>query len=177
MTTENEQGADWTAPCWSHDPSRPSGRFGFTLLELTIVLLLSALTLGYAGLTFSGYFQRTSAQRAALVFAQDLKRARADAVRSRQAVVIRFDETEKWYELVEETSGEQIMKRRFGENADIALSAIDLHMRGDSVALNSRGVVDLSNSFGGVGEARFSMGATRYVVYFNSMGASKVVAG
>ena len=177
MTNENGKGADLAAPSWSHDPPRSPGRSGFTLLELTIVLLLSAFTIAYAGLTFSGYFQRTSAQRAALVFAQDLKKARADALRSRQAVVIRFDETNLWYEVVEEDSGTQIVKRRFGDNAEIALSAIDLYMRGDSVALNSRGVVSLSNAYGGVGQARFTMGGTRYVVYFNGLGASKVVKG
>ena len=62
-------------------------------------------------------------------------------------------------------------------NADIALSGIDLYMKGDSVALNSRGVVNLDNAYGSLGEARFSMGATRYIVYFNSLGASKVEQG
>jgi hypothetical protein len=57
------------------------------------------------------------------------------------------------------------------------LSAIDLYMGGDSVALSSRGVVSLDNALGTLGEARFSAGATRYIVYFNSLGASKVERG
>jgi len=173
---ENRKGVDLAAPSWSHDPPRSPGRSGFTLLELTIVLLLSTLTLGYAALTFSGYFHRTSAHRAALVFASDLKMARAAALRSRQPVVIRFDTTNKWY-TVTDSSGTQLARRRFGTDADIALSAIDLQMTGDSVAVNSRGIVDLSNADSGMGEASFTMGVVRYVVYFNSMGASKVQQG
>ena len=147
------------------------------MLELIIVLALSALTLGYAGLTFSGYFQRSSAQRAALVFARDLTLARAAAMRTRESVVIRFYETNKWYSVTETTSGTELVRRRFGVNADIALSSIDLYMQGDSVALSSRGVVSLANAYGSLGEARFSAGATRYIVYFNSLGASKVERG
>jgi prepilin-type N-terminal cleavage/methylation domain-containing protein len=166
-----------TRPSGRHTGPPSPGGSGFTLLELTIVLLLSAVALGYAGLTFSGYFQRTSAQRAALVFARDLKLAREAALRSRQPVVIRFDEPDLWYEVVEESSGTELVKRRFGKDGNIALSAIDLRMNGDSIALSARGVLDLSNALGELGEARFSMGAKRYVVYFNSMGASKVERG
>ncbi|MCG6986847.1 MAG: prepilin-type N-terminal cleavage/methylation domain-containing protein [Gemmatimonadetes bacterium] len=177
MIDENRKSANLTRPSWSHDTPPAPRESGFTLLELTIVLLLSALMLGYAGLTFSGYFRRLSAQRAALVFARDLKLARQAALRSRQPVVIRFDEPDLWYEVVEESSGTELVKRRFGKDGDIGLSAIDLRMSGDSVALSSRGVVDLSTAGGGLGEARFSMGTTSYVVFFNSMGASKVERG
>jgi prepilin-type N-terminal cleavage/methylation domain-containing protein len=172
----NGKGADSAAGCRSHDPPLLPGRSGFTLLEVTIVLLLSALVLSYAGLTFSGYFHRTSAHRAALVFASDLKLARTEALRSRQSVVVRFDETNLWYTITE-SSGTQLVRRSFGTNGDIHLSAIDLHMHGDSVALSTRGVVDLSNAYGGVGEARFTMGSSEYIVYFNSLGASKVQQG
>lgn len=177
MISENGKGPKSVAPAWSHGPPRSDGRSGFTLLELTIVLVLSAVLLGYTGLTFSGYFHRTSAQRAAQIFARDLTLARETALRSRRPVVIRFEADSLWYEVVEESSGTQIVKRRFGKNGDIGLSAIDLHMRGDSLAVSTRGVVDLSNSYGGVGKATFSMGASVYVVYFNSMGASKVEEG
>lgn len=150
-------------------------RRGFTLLELTIVLTLAGLTLGYAGLTFSGYFQRSSAQRAAQVFARDLVLARSAALRSRERVVVRFDESGRWYQ-VETTSGTELVRRRFGANGDVGLSAIDLRMRGDTFSVSRRGIADLSGIFGGgsLGEARFAAGATEYSVYFNSMGASKV---
>lgn len=154
----------------------PPSKGGFTLLELTIVLLLAGITMGFAGLTFSGYFQRSSARRAAQVFARDLTLARSSAVRAREAVVIRFFESSRWYQVVAVESGTEIARRRFGVNADVDLSAVDLVFRGDTVVFDSRGVADLSNiqGSGTLGEARFAAGATEYSVYFNSMGASKV---
>ena len=153
-----------------------SGGRGFTLLELLVVLVLASVTLGFAGLTFSGYFQRSSARGAAQVFARDLAMARAAAVRSKEPVVIRFYEASRWYQVVAQSSGTELVRRRFGVNADVELSAIELQFRGDTVLLSGRGVVDLSNILGAgaLGEASFEAGSTRYTVSFNSLGASKV---
>ena len=152
------------------------GSGGFSLLELTIVLVMAGLVMGFAGLTFSGYFQRSSAKRAAQVFARDLALARSAAMRSREAVVLRFDESGRWYEIETMGSGTALVRRRFGVNADVDLSSIVLLFAGDSVVFSARGVADLSNIEGGasLGEARFASGATEFSVYFNSLGASKV---
>lgn len=147
---------------------------GFSLLELVIVLVLSALTLGFASVAFSGYLQRVSAQRAAQVFAQDLTLARGAALRGREPVVVRFHEVDRWYSISMQRTGTELARRRFGENADIDLSAVDLMMRGDTVVFSSRGVADLDGAAGTLGEARFSSGAVEYAVSFNAMGASKV---
>lgn len=149
---------------------------GFTLLELLIVLVLAGLTLGFAGMSFSGYFQSSSAKRAAQVFSRDLAMARSAAVRSKEPVVIRFYESSRWYQVVARDSGTELVRRRFGVNADVDLSAIDLKFRGDTVALDARGVVNLSNILGAgtLGEASFQAGTSRYTVSFNSLGASKV---
>lgn len=149
---------------------------GFTLLELVVVLVLAGLVLGFAGLTFGGYFQRSSARRAAQVFARDLTLARSSAVRARERVVIRFYESSRWYEIVAMDSDTEITRRRFGVNADVDLSAIDLRFEGDTVVFDARGVADLSGiqGSGSLGEAWFTSGTTEYSVYFNSMGASKV---
>lgn len=156
-----------------HDPAR-----GFTFLEVVIVMVLASLVMGFAGLTFSDYFQRSSARRAAQVFARDLTLARSSAIRAREKVVVRFFESSRWYQIVALGSGTEIVRRRFGVNADIDLSAIDLLFRGDTVWFSIRGVADLSNISGSssLGEARFSAGAERYTVSFNRMGASKVEA-
>jgi Tfp pilus assembly protein FimT len=140
------------------------------------VLVLASITLGFAGMTFSGYFQRSSARRAAQVFAGDLAMARSAAVRAKQPFVIRFDESNRWYQVVAQSSGTELVRRRFGVNADVELSAIDLKFRGDTVVFSARGVADLSNIHGSgtLGEASFAAGATRYTVSFNSLGASKV---
>lgn len=151
---------------------------GFTLIELTIVLVLAAVTLGFAGLTFGDYFRTSSARQAGLVFARDLSLARSTALRSRETVVVRFDESNRWYQVRMQSSGRVIVRRRFGAKADVALSGLDLRMSGDSLVVSPRGIVDLSGivDSGSLGEARFSSGATAYSVYFNSMGASKVEA-
>lgn len=151
-------------------------RSGFTLLELTIVLILAGLTLGFAALSFGSYFQRSSARRAAQVFARDLTLARSSAMRAQEAVVIRFFESSRWYQVVALDSGTELVRRRFGVNADVDLSAIDLLFRGDTVVFNSRGIADLSNIQGGgtLGEAEFESGTVTYGVSFNSMGASSV---
>lgn len=157
--------------------SRRSG--GFSLLELAIVLVMAGLVMGFAGLTFSGYFQRSSAKRAAQVFARDLTLARSAALRSREAVVLRFNEEGGWYRIQMVGSETELVRRRFRVNADVDLSAIDLVFEGDSLRFSARGVAELENIEGrtSLGEARFSSGPTMFKVYFNSMGASKVEEG
>lgn len=150
---------------------------GFSILELTIVLVLGGIMTALAMLSFSGYFQRSSAQRAAQLFARDLGVARATAVRTRETVVIRFYENSRWYVVEALATSTEIVRRRFGLNADIDLSDIDLNFQGDSVVFSSRGVADLSKTgppSTDLGEAVFSYGEISYTVYFNSMGASKV---
>jgi len=139
-----------------------------------IVLTLTGITLAFAMLSFSGYFQRSSVQRAAQIFARDLTVARSTAVRTQQPVVMRFYESSRWYVVETLDSNTEIVRRRFGANADIDLSAIDLQFLGDSVTFNTRGVADLTDATGPLGVARFSLGAMSYEVSFNSMGASKV---
>ena len=147
---------------------------GFTLIEILIVISISAGVLTIAGLTFSGYSQRNAAYRAAQVFAQDLLAARSYAVRSREAVVIRFFESSRWYHVETQQTASEVVRRRFGTNADIDLSAVTLDLAGDTLVFSARGIADLSGAGGPLGTATFSSGATRYTVSFNGMGASKI---
>jgi prepilin-type N-terminal cleavage/methylation domain-containing protein len=153
---------------------RGSGRDGFTLFELVVVLTLSAIGLTFATLAFGGYFQRVNAERAAQVFAQDLTLARTMAVRSREAVVIRFLEASLRYGVETQSTATELAARRFGVNADIELTAVGLDMPGDSLVFDLRGIADLSGIVGPLGTATFSSGAVTYTVSFNSMGASKL---
>ena len=150
------------------------GAHGFTMLELVVVLILAGLMMGAVALTFNGYVSQTRAQRAAQLFAQDLTLARATAVRTRDAIVIHFDETNRLYTVQSQDSSLVVATRRFGSNADIDLSAIDLVTTGDSLYFSARGVADLSGAGGALGTATFSSGDVVYTVSFNSMGASKV---
>jgi len=154
--------------------TRTRTRSGFTLLELLIVLTVGAIIVAMGGLTFSGYFQRSSARRAAQVFAQDLITARSFAVRSQESVVVRFYESGLWYEIETQSTATEIARRRFGTNADIDLSGISFGMAGDTLVFDSRGLADMSGAGGALGTATFSSGATTYTVSFNGMGASKI---
>ena len=85
---------------------------GVTLLEMTTVLVLAGVTLGFGSLAFGDYYKRTAARRAAQVFAQDLTLARTTAVRIRETVVIQFNEDTRSY--VVETGSVELSARRFG---------------------------------------------------------------
>jgi len=158
------------------DPETQPGRgdWGFTLLELMVVLVISGLMMGAVALTFNGYVSRTRAQRAAQVFAQDLALARSTAVRTRQKVVIHFDETNRLYNVQNQDTTFTVVRRRFGTNADIDLTAIDLNTTGDSLVFSSRGIADLSGAGSTLGTATFTSGDVVFTVSFNSLGASKV---
>lgn len=149
-------------------------RAGFTLIELIVVLSIAAVGLTFASVVFRSYFQRVSAERAAQVFAQDLTLARSWAVRSREPVVIRFYEGSLWYEVEAQSTATEVARRRFGVNADIALTGVTLDIAGDTLVFDSRGIADLSDAGGALGIATFSSGAVTYTVSFNSMGASKI---
>ena len=146
---------------------------GFTLLELVVVMLLLSLSLAAAAGVFSAYQARTATQRAAQVFALDISLARTMAVRSRETVIIDFDESQVTY-LVRSESGDTIVKREFSQTDEIRLDSIDLQLTGDSLVFNSRGVGDLSGAGSSLGVARFFAGDTGYDVSFNGVGASKV---
>lgn len=149
-------------------------RAGFTIIELTVVVAVSAIVITIGTLSFSGYFQRNSARRAAQIFAQDLVAARSFAVRSQEPVVIRFYEGTLWYEVESQSTATEIARRRFGSNADIDLSGVTLDTTGDSLVFSTRGVADMSGAGGALGTATFSSGAVTYTVSFNGMGASKI---
>ena len=152
-----------------------SRREGFTLIELAVVVTVAAIIVTLGTLTFSGYFQRDSARRAAQVFAQDLVAARSYAVRAQEAVVVRFFEGSQWYAVESQATATEIVRRRFsGSGADIDLSAITLDVSGDSLVFSPRGIADMSGAGGPLGTATFSSGAITYTVSFNGMGASRI---
>lgn len=150
-------------------------RAGFTLIELTVVAAISGVVLTMGVLSFSDFFQRSSARRAAQVFAQDLVTARGYAVRVREPVVLRVYEGTLSYELVTQNSLTEVVRRRFaGSSADVELSGLELDMSGDTLVFSSRGRIDMTGADGPLGIARFSVGEITYEVRFNSLGASNV---
>lgn len=126
-----------------------------------------------ASVVFANYQSRTAAHRAAQVFAMDLRLARTSAVRRREAVIVDFDEAGGSY-LIRLESGDWIVRREFDQDDDIPLDSLNLHLAGDSLVFNSRGVGDLSGSGSSLGVASFAAGASVYDVFFNVMGASRL---
>ena len=145
---------------------------GYTLVELVVVLILAGVTLGMTLGGLSGYAQRIAAHHAAQLFVRDLSLARAQAVRGRESVVIRFFESSRWYSISSMTTGTELIRRRFNVNADLDLASIDLETPGDSLFFNSRGV--LSGLGAQLGTATFSTGVETYEVSFNTLGVSKI---
>lgn len=145
------------------------------MLELIVVMTLLLVSLAVAAASFGAYQQRTTARRAAQIFAQDLSLARSTAVRSRESVSVVFDETTPGYR-IRTGGGEELVSRSFERGQDMVLSAVDLQFPGDSLVFDSRGIGDLSGISGALGRAVFEAGDVSYEVSFNSMGASRVDA-
>jgi len=146
---------------------------GFTLIELITVVIIMAVTLSMVGFTFNRYLARTSAKRAAELFGQDLVAARTTAIRSRQRVVVDFDEAGLGY-VIRVEAGDTLFRRIFGKDEAVTLSGLDLEMPGDTVAFDRRGVANLSGAAGALGRVVFTAGKTSYAVSFNSMGSFRV---
>jgi hypothetical protein len=120
---------------------------------------------------FSDYNERTSARRAAQVFAGDLTLARSMAVRGRETVTVKFNE------------GKPLVHGDHGDRPPAGAAELRIHGRGeperpehrsdgDSVRFSSRGIANLGRST--LGSAVFRAGTIEYQVQFNSMGTSKV---
>ncbi len=147
-------------------------RGGFTLVELTVVLIVAGVALTGLSLRMGGLFPEMAAHSAAQLFARDLSLARASAVRTGESVVIRFYEPDCCYSISIVPTGTELIRRRFSVDADIDLEAIDLEMLGDSLVFTSRGFADLSAIGGPLGTATFSAGVATYTVSFNTVGRS-----
>jgi len=146
---------------------------GFTLIELITVVIIMAVTLSMMGFTFNRYLARTSAKRAAELFGQDLMAARSTAIRSRQRVVVDFDEASLGY-VIRVEAGDTLFRRIFDKDEAVTLSGLDLEMAGDTVAFDRRGVANLSGAGGALGRVVFTAGKTSYAVSFNRLGSFRV---
>lgn len=146
---------------------------GFTLLELTVVLVIGAVMTALAADAFAGYQSRAAARRAAEIFAGDLRSARSAAKAGQESVVVRFYEDSHWYTVTTE-GGRELARRMYTSGRDIRLDSIDLELAGDSVLFSQRGVADLSQTMSGVGAASFWAGPNVWEVEFNALGNSRV---
>lgn len=146
---------------------------GFTLLELTVALLIASLTLAGISVAFASYRDTMAARRSAEVFAQDLSVARSYSVRSRDTVNVVFNESTPEY-VIYSVAGDTLVHRTFTSSSDVRLDTLDLQVTGDSILFDSRGRMDFSGVAGTVGVVEFIVGQGRYQVRFNLLGTSRV---
>ncbi|MGH7544933.1 MAG: GspH/FimT family pseudopilin [Gemmatimonadota bacterium] len=146
---------------------------GFSAIEMVTALVVVGIVASMGIGAYGEYARKTTARRAAEVFAADLALARSTAIRGRQTVSLTFDETGLAYSVVA-AGGAVVLTRAFGVGSDLRVDALDLEMAGDSLTFNSRGFADLSGASGSVGRAAFRRGEETYAASFNALGASRV---
>ena len=154
-------------------PSGPSRTGGFTLVETLVALAVVSVSLVLLSQVYTRFLDRSTARRSAQLFARDLSLARANSIQIRGSVVIRFIESDLYYE-VENDRGRELVRRDFGASEDLALSALDLATPGDSIVFDGRGLLDTSALGGTLGTATFGARGVTYTVSFNASGASRV---
>lgn len=146
---------------------------GFTLVEMVVVLVIASFVLGMSAIALREYGARTSARRAADMFARDLVIARTTALRERAVVSIVFDEFGLAYK-IHSSAGRVVATRGFGPGTEVPLGTIDLELTEDSVPFNARGISTLAGAAGSLGTAQFGAGSVTYSVSFSGLGAAEV---
>lgn len=152
---------------------RRAGVAGFTLLEMLVVLVVAGIVITFGVVALTGYRAKAATEGAAHTFTRDLTLARSSARRAREAVVFRFDEVGLEYTLATE-GGRQLVRRTFDGGSDMALSAIDLELPGDTLLFDERGTAYLGGGSETVGRAVFVAGDVQVEVAFNALGAARV---
>jgi Tfp pilus assembly protein FimT len=152
-----------------------SRKLGFTVQELVIVLMIIAVTLAVASQAYGFFLARTTARRAAEIFALDLALTRTAAMRERRPVTLKMQEVLKRYS-IRTSTGEVIALRNYDGAEEMMLTQLQLDLPGDSVRFSARGIANLGGGPGTLGVARFVAGSMTYTVRFNSTGTAEVQA-
>lgn len=97
---------------------------GFTLLELVVVCLIVGVMAMVAVPAVSGAMVRTRVDQAASVVAEDFSRAFTLAGRARHPIQIAFETDDLLYRLVNQSTGEVIVERRFGSGSGYGLTSV-----------------------------------------------------
>ena len=140
---------------------------GFTLLEITFVLLIASVVLSMTFISFSTLSQRAAARGAAQTFSSDLRQARAISSRTRAGVTMHFEEDSALYRVVSD-GGDTLSIRFFDSRGEFRIDSLDLDLRGDTVRFEGTGAVDFAGLRISVADAYFWSGGREYRVRFNS---------
>lgn len=102
-----------------------SSRWGFTTIELIIIVTIIGILAGIAGPATSRIVRHSRTNRAAMVIAADLQNAFAVAARQRQPVRIKADAATKSYEFTDRATGKVLRIRSFyGDTSEYHLTRL-----------------------------------------------------
>jgi type II secretory pathway pseudopilin PulG len=102
-----------------------SSRWGFTTIELIIIVTIIGVLAGIAGPATSRIVRHSRTNRAATVIAADLQNAFAVAARQRQPVRINADAATKSYQFTDRATGKVLRIRSFyGDTSEYRLSML-----------------------------------------------------
>lgn len=105
-----------------------SSRWGFTTIELIIIVTIIGILAGIAGPAVSRIVRHSRTNRAAMVIAADLQNAFAVAARQRQPVRITADAATKSYEFTDRATGKVLRIRSFyGDTSEYRLSTLQFN--------------------------------------------------
>lgn len=105
-----------------------SARWGFTTIELIIIVTIIGVLAGIAGPATSRIVRHSRTNRAAAVIAADLQNAFAVAARQRQPVRITADAPSKSYQFTDRATGKVLRIRSFyGDTSEYRLSKLEFN--------------------------------------------------
>lgn len=105
-----------------------SSRWGFTTIELIIIVTIIGILAGIAGPATSRIVRHSRTNRAAMVIAADLQNAFAVAARQRQPVRITADAASKSYQFTDRATGKVLRIRSFyGDTSEYRLSKLEFN--------------------------------------------------
>lgn len=152
-----------------HATRRPD-HSGFTVVEATIALVISAVLASVGMHGFQQYRERTGLNRAGIVLQNDVALTRSLAIRDRRNVSLVANETLRDY-VVRDTSGTVLHERRLGSGTDLAISSLDVATTGDSLTFDSRGLLVTP----GTVQIDFSRGPHDRQLLLNAFGRGRVI--
>lgn len=100
-------------------------RWGFTTIELIIIITIMGVLASMAGITLSRIVRHSRTNKAASVITADLQNAFAVAARQRMPVTINADSTTKSYQFIDRKTDSVLRIRSFyGNTSDYQLSKL-----------------------------------------------------
>ena len=149
----------------------PTGRGGFTLVEMLIALTLIAVATAIGASALRTYYETTVSRRAAGVIAGDIAVTRSAAVKLGRNVSLVAREDSLSY-VIRSDSGTVLYPRRsFDTESELPLTSLDVQLNGDSMTFNPRGIM----ISGGTRRIDVAVSSRGMRVEFNVLGRTRIV--